>query len=174
MLAGSLPPSVSSRRSFHSLSNRCGGRTGRSNGDGWGRGRRTRDSSQTRSNRPRPRDFVSVRTARRCLIFSARARSSRKKKTPRLHAYAKRGASFSRIARRLKRARALFPPREGVRLILGFLTSKWMRRSIIGREDQKEIFTFLHECSMHIWKCVLNFLVDFLTKLWRSINLWFF
>lgn len=97
------------------------------------------------------RDFVSTRTACRCLIFSTHARGLLpEKKMPRLYPYAKRGL-FQSHPRRLKRARALFPPCEGVELILGFLTFKWMSSSVI-RIRKREIFTFYMSIRRIFWK----------------------
>jgi len=87
------------------------------------------------------RDFVSARTVRRCLIFSVCARSSSRKKKYRNYTHMQNESLLFQSHRRLKRVRSLFPLCEGVELILGFLTSKWMSRSIIGK-DEREIFTF--------------------------------
>lgn len=110
------------------------------------------------------RDFVSVSTARRCLIFSARARSSSQKKDAEIARVCKTRDLFQSHRMRLKRARAFFPPREGIGLTLRYLTSKWMSRSIIEQEDKKKKrFTFYTSIQWIFKKCViiLNFILDY-------------
>lgn len=97
------------------------------------------------------RDFVSARAL--VVSFPQRAKSFSRKKDAEIARVCKTRALFQSRRRRLKRAGILFRSCKSIRVILGLLTSKWMSRFIIEREDQtkKDIY-ILYEYSMNIFK----------------------
>lgn len=100
------------------------------------------------------RDFARARAHNSPLShFPQRAKSFSRKKDAEIARVCKTRALFQSRRRRLKRAGILFRSCKSIRVILGFLTSKWMSRFIIEREDQrkKDIY-ILYECLMNILK----------------------
>lgn len=98
------------------------------------------------------RDFVSARAQLAVVSFSPAQSPFPEKKDAEIARVCKTRALFQ-SRRRLKRAGILFRSCKSIRVILGFLTSKWMSRFIIEREDQrkKDIY-ILYECLMNILK----------------------